>query len=395
MSPLLLAAVGAAGAGELPVSAHGDLKSFAIVSFPYEHSLLDDEVYGQAIEDVRLRLRLDLPADWRIEGHHAVSVVVGSTTGFGATGAGVATSAPQLVDLDWEVDGSVLRGRTDRLFVQGELGPVTVALGRQPISFGTGLAFTPLDLVSPFSPATIDSEYKPGVDAVRVSAYGGIVFQQELAAAWVGDCVVTGGCEVGLDDLSLASWSRVTIGVTDLALFLGEVHADEVVGLSLASGVGPVGLHGDASFTLPADPEVEDPFVRAVVGADGRVTTTTSLGLELYVQTLGATDPADYLTVALDDRHRRGELWAMGRSYAAVTAGQEIVPTLQSSLAVLANLEDPSVLLVPGLAWSAAENVDVSGGAWIGLGARPDGHDVKSEFGILPASVYVRMAVVR
>jgi len=390
---LLLAA--AADAGELPVSLHGDLKAFAVVSFPYEHDLLDDEIYGQSITDTRLRLRVDLPGQWRIEGHHAVSVLVGETTGFGATSTGVATSAPQTVNLDWEVDGGVLRGRTDRLYVQGELGPVTVAFGRQPVSFGTGLAFTPLDLVSPFSPATIDTEYKPGVDALRVSAYGGVSFHQELVAAWAGECVLAEGCEPEVEDLVLASWTRVTLGVTDLALFLGEVRADEVFGVSIASGVGPVGLHGDASFTLPADPETEDPFVRAVVGADTQLTSTTSVGAEVYVQTLGATDPADYLAVALDDRHRRGELWALGRTYAALSAGQEIVPTLQSSLALLANLEDPSLLVVPGLAWSAAENVDVSGGAWIGVGERPDGHDVQSEFGILPVSLYLRIAVVR
>ena len=378
---------------------NGDLKSFNLVSFPYEAPLLfpSTDPMAQAVVDGRLKGELTFNPErgprWRLLAHHAVSVVSGSAVTLGGTGA--AGTAPELVDLTWTVPegggATTVQGRTDRLLVESEAGPVTWTLGRQPVSFGTGLFFTPLDLVNPFFPGTIDTEYKPGVDALRVEAYGGLRFQQTLVAAWVGDCAVTtDGCLADSDDLALVSWSRVTLGVSDLGLFLGEVREDEVIGLSVVSALGPVGVHADASVTLPAGGG--DPFVRAVLGADGRPGPKTSLSGELYVQSNGAADPADYLLQAMGPRYVHGELWALGRFYTALSLSQELRPTLTGSLALIANVEDPSALLLPSLSASLADEVDLSAGAYVGLGARPEGLDMHSEFGLLPVTAYLRLA---
>ncbi|MCB9781054.1 MAG: hypothetical protein H6742_20965 [Alphaproteobacteria bacterium] len=405
-------AAGAAGAEpKVKAEVHGDLKAFSLVTFPYENEVAaafgfwPEDPTGQAVLDGRLKLRLDLGEDWKLEAHHDIAAVTGSATTLGGTG--VAGGAPELVDLTWTVPddptgkSTTIQGRTDRLFAQGELGPVTVGIGRQPVSFGAGMFFTPLDLVSPFFPGTIDTEYKPGVDAVRVEAYAGYAFEQRVVAAWVGDCFVTetdNGCEAGVDDLALASWTRVTVGVTDLALFLGEVYDDEVVGVSVVSGVGPVGLHGDASLTLPPghldgrDP-TEDPFVRAVVGATWRPFATSTLSGEVYVQSNGETDPAQYLVQATNARYTRGELWALGRTYVGLSWAEELRPMISGSLSAIANVEDPSALLIPSVAVSVADNASMSAGAYVGLGARPDGLQFESELGYMPVTGFVSMAM--
>lgn len=394
------------------LSVHGDLKSFTLLTLPYDNPDLEalgawpEDPQGQAILDGRLRLRADLGGSWRIEAHHAVSTVVGSAFTLGTTGA--AATAPELVDLTWTVPeegatGTTVQGRTDRLLVQGEAGPLTLALGRQPVSFGAGRFFTPLDLVSPFFPGTIDSEYKPGVDAARLDAYAGLRGQWTVVAAWVGDCSLALGpqdqaCEqAGVEDLALASWTRLTVGVSDLALFLAEVHDDEVVGLSVVSGVGPVGLYGDASLTLPpghldARAPTEDPFVRAAVGADWRPGGRTTLSAEAYLQTNGSADPADHLAQYAGARYLRGELWAAGRGYLALSLAQELRPTLQGSLALLTNVEEPSALLLPGLSASLADDVELTAGAYVGLGRRPEGLALRSELGFVPVTAYSRLA---
>lgn len=420
---LLWAAPAAAQDEPVQVRLNGDLKAFTLVTFPYDNDTLaalgvwPEDPQGQGILDGRLKLQLRGGERWRFEAHHAVSTVVGSAITLGSSGA--ALTAPELFDLTWTTpedggSGTTVQGRTDRLLLQGEFGPVTVALGRQPLSFGSGMFYTPLDLVSPFFPGTIDSEYKPGVDAAQVSIYSGYSFEQRLVVAWVGDCSLVGGGEpsasnagncarddtpdAGVEDLAVASWTRVTVGVSDLALFLGEVHDDEVVGLSVVTAVGPVGLHGDASLTLPPghldgrDP-TEDPFVRAVVGADWRPGSRTTLSGEAYVQSNGATDPADYLAQAQGDRYLRGELWALGRSYVGLSWAQELRPTITSSLAVIANVEDPSAMVIPGVNVSVADNADLSAGAYLGLGKRPEGLTFRSELGFLPTTAYARMAM--
>lgn len=399
---------------------HADLKTFTLVSFPYDAPELEavgawpTGPTGSATLVGRARLRVAFSPTTRLDVHHAVAVLPtgasGSSSGLGSTG--VALDTPELVALTWhappdpEAGGASITGRTDRLVFQVEAGPATLAVGRQPVFFGTGQMFTPLDLISPFSPATIDTEYTPGVDAVRLDTYAGLGFQQSVAAAWAGSCTpltptVDDRCEdAGLADLVLASWTRGTVGVTDLALFLGEVHDDEVIGVSLVSSVGPVGLHGDASLTLPPghldDREpTEDPFVRAVIGGDVRPGSTTSLSAEVYVQTNGADDPADYLTQAMGPRYARGELWALGRVYAALAVSQEIRPTVQGSLALIANLEDPSLLVAPALSVNVSSEVDLSAGMYLGVGARPDGLELRSELGLLPATGFVRIALYK
>ena len=48
---------------------------------------------------------------------------------------------------------------------------------------------------------------------------------------------------------------------------MGLVRGDVVGGVAFASSVGPVGLHGEATVTSPAEEAAEDdPFVRAVLG---------------------------------------------------------------------------------------------------------------------------------
>ena len=61
--------------------------------------------------------------------------------------------------------------------------------------------------------------------------------------------------------------------------------------------------------------------------------------------------------------------------------------------AVIANPLDPSVLLMPSLAWNAAENANASVGFMLGLGDRPELAGFlpipKSEFGTLPNIAFV------
>lgn len=365
----------------------GDIKAFSLLSFPYQNEELEalglwsTDPQSQSALDARLKLSWRLHPSWRFEAHKAASLVNGQSASLG--NSGVASTAEEALPLSWTVDGAPgtqLRGRVDRLLLRGELGPVVLTLGRQPVGLGSGLFFTPLDLVSPFGPAAIDSEYKPGVDAARVELYLGDRFEQTLVAAALG--------LDGLEDLVLLSSSRVTLGTTDLSLILGEVRSEEVVGLSVSGAVGALGLHGDASLTLP---EAEDPFVRAVAGFSAMPEPKGSLSGEVYVQTLGTNEPAQMLALYADPRWERGELWAVGRIYAALSYARELSPLVSANLAVIGNLEDPSAMLAPGLRVSVSDEAELSAGAYVGLGARPQGLALQSELGALPTTAFLRL----
>ncbi len=403
-------------AAAVDVDLSGDVKTFGVVAFPYEWVALDpaseaalglvgldpvDLGFGArstflGIASGRLKLRATA-GPLRLDAHH---VLVGRSPAEAdfLPGAGAAPPAPQAVDLDWEHE--VLSGRTDRLALSWRPEGWSVALGRQPLTFGTGLVFTPMDVVNPFHPATIDTEYKPGVDALRVDRFLGVGGRLTLVAAWVGPPIAD---PVLWADGILAATGQTTVGLTDLHGFAGVVRTEPVIGVGVASAVGGIGVHGDATLTLG-----EAPFVRSVAGAVWRPTPTTTLTGEAYLQTFGAARPEGYLEVATSDRFARGEVWQMGRYYASLSVAEELTPLIGGTLALVANLADPSALGVLGLTWSVADEAVVSAGAYLGLGARPDrvevGLDgagptlqdlaptVRSEFGLYPHAAYVQMS---
>lgn len=453
----------------------GHVKAFAVASLPSPVEGLPEDLLHQVLNPLPTeasgqgyldgRLTLSLTVDWmKLEGAHAITTfldansgedrinkaVVGAltgpgglsalaqlaeltdalggdasdgfslpSTGAGLVGTGVGLRAPEAFPLTWwawddPVGDLRVQGRTDRLALSLTPEGVNITLGRQPISFGSGMFFTPLDLVNPFSPATIDTEYKPGVDAVRVDAFFGFATKLTVAAAYVGQGYLYEATPEGVPTasrVSAAVYGQTLVGVTDLGLFYAANRGDHVFGGSVVSSIGPVGIHGDLTVTLPRPDLGEEVFVRAVLGVDGRPTSTTTLSGEVYVQSFGTSDVSRLFEVLGAERARRGEVWLGGPAYAALAVSQEITPLLTGSVAVISNLTDPSFLLTPSVGWNVANNVSASFGGYVGLGARPVGRELvvadlpdppaasdlsvvtpRSEFGTYPAALFVRLA---
>ena len=66
--------------------------------------------------------------------------------------------------------GSVrLLGEVDRLEIRTGFGPLSLTLGRQPVSLGSSHLLGILDVLAPFPPFALDADIKPGVDLLRVN----------------------------------------------------------------------------------------------------------------------------------------------------------------------------------------------------------------------------------
>ena len=386
----------------------GHVKMFGTALFPYDHRALPPEPVGQGIVDVRLNGSLGIGVRTKIEIAHAVTATLGSLEGASVgIGTGVAPQAAQLVDLGWEAldaDASTFRllGRTDRLFVKTGVPGLDVTIGRQPISFGQGRFFTPLDLVNPFTPAVIDTEYKPGVDGVRLDGYVGTSLMGTVAVTWADGPIHQESDTPAVERFTAAAYGQGTVGISDIGIFLGAIRGDLVTGASLATSIGAVGLFGDAALTVPTN-EDETPFFRGTFGAMWVPHPKLMTSAEAYVQTLGSTDPDDLLSTLVKDRWTRGDLWLAGVAYLGLTVSYEVTPLLNISLASIGNLTDPSAFLSTSVSWSVAENADVLAGAYVGLGSRPDElvigvepdalilPDPNSEFGLYPAFGFLQV----
>lgn len=424
---LLLAGVwvpSAQAESDLKASINGDIKTFYVATIPYDNALFEQsglmpsDPISQGILDGRLKVKAS-HGNVRVVAHHVVTSTTGGPT-FATGQTGLGAQSPQLVDLSWDgfdtagkPDAMTLTGRTDRLSLGVTMGPLTLTAGRQPVTLGHGLAFTPMDLVNPFFPTVVDQEYKPGVDALTADLYFGTSSQLSLITAYADEDPVVDAEDWAVDGMVYVLYGQHTVGRSDVGLMLGEVRNDAVVGLTIASSIGPVAVHADATYTQPDSPE-EDPFVRGVVGALWAATGDLTLSGELYHQSLGAENPDGYLSQLRTERYARGELWLAGQTYASGSVSYQVTPLILGTVAVIANAADGSALLAPNAAVSVSDEVQIVVGGFTGLGRRPAAVDqsdlvdsetgfplggdelysslgVRNEFGLYPSSVYLQM----
>ncbi|MCO4772852.1 MAG: hypothetical protein KDA24_22660 [Deltaproteobacteria bacterium] len=385
------------------VKLSGHVKAFGLGTVPYASRLMPPGAVGSAVIDARLKLKVK-PWTWLT---FSFDPTMTATLGGAATGrTGVGLSGPELVSMTaYFVDGPTfqLRFRMDRALMAVEMGPVRLTVGRQPITFGQGQMFTPMDLVAPFNPSVLDTSHKPGVDAVRADVFIGMSGKISVLGVYLGEQslgetgVPTGEDPepVDIEDVGVAVHGGGTVVTVDLHGFLGMLYGDFVGGASVYAPIGPIGLYGDVTVTVAN----KYAYPRAVVGVLVRPTPTTTVSAEIYAQRFGTTTRTNYLAMQSTERFLRGELWQAGHLYGGLVIAQEITPLVSASAVVVANLLDPSAFISGNVAWSVASNADLSAGVQIGVGKKPDEElenplfSTRSEFGLIPVTGFVQLGV--
>lgn len=270
--------------------------------------------------------------------------------------------------------------RLDRISV-GYAGERLVwRFGRQAISWGNGLLFTPMDVFNPFDPATVDQEYKPGDDML----YGQYLFRDGSdlqAVAVVRRDPLTGHTD-GQGSLAFKYHGFAGRGEFDL---LAGQHFDEPL---LAAGgnlaVGGALLRGDLTWA-----DTDGGGAWSGVASVSRSWTWAGRNLsgvlEYYRngfgQAGGRYDPEDLAAnPELLRRLARGELFTLGRNYLAASLLIEWHPLLQLTPNLFVNLDDPSALAQFVLRWDWRQDLQLLAALNLPLG--PPG----SEYGGPPTT---------
>lgn len=281
-------------------------------------------------------------------------------------------------DDDWTVSHAI-----DRAVIHYTAPAFEVRLGRQAIGFGGARLFNAADLFAPLGPASIDSEFKGGVDAVQLIAPLGELHEVALIAV--------GNTEAMAEGLYLARWRGMFDGF-DLGLMAGATYARPTLALEAAGDLGGLGWYIEASARV--DPDGDDhSALRATAGLDHHFPIGLRLIGELHYNSPGSLDPQAALTVQQRQPYTAGEVYLLGELYAGLLASYELHPLATLNLSWLQNLGDGSALAGPAIAWDFAQEVSLGAGALIPLGDRmtlgPGGlPTVHSEFGLYPTVVY-------
>jgi len=319
-----------------------------------------------------------------------------------------------------------LREAVDWAYVSVVLGPVTLTAGRQPISFGRGKMFNPTDLVSTFSITEVDTEFKPGSDALRVDwtmgpttlltvvAAAGRHADQSLLEQLTGAAAPEE--ELSLAGSSFAARVQQTKTPVEVGLLAALIRNDLVLGVDGVYDVGPFDVYAEVTVTFPTEhsltPNTVDPglpaalglaglqtdpvVVRALVGATFKPHADITIGPELYFNGFGARDKEQYLYVAMSQRVAVGEQSTLGMLYLGGLCMWEAHPLLTLTAVGLFNLRDPSGLVSLGGSYNVASNVEIKAGLYLPLGRVPDISKPplpvpRSEFGMYPHFFFVEL----
>ncbi len=251
-------------------------------------------------------------------------------------------------------DKNAVLARLDRVSIAYSSDKAVIRFGRQAISWGNSLLFTPMDILNPFDPAAVDKEYKTGDDML----YGQYLFDNgnDLQAVTVVRRNPVSG-EVEGDQSSLALKYHGFWAGREYDLLAAQHYGEALLAVGLSGDLGGAVLRGD----LVWNDTDSGAIYSAVAGLDyswvggGRNWMGT---VEYFYNGFGQAD-SDYSAAGLAanpellERLARGELFNIGRHYLGASVTLEATPLLNLTPNIFVNLIDPSAYaqLVASYSW--------------------------------------------
>jgi hypothetical protein len=364
----------------------GFLSEFAALTHvPYDTAGVVPEYSGQNAGVLRFEWTGQAGDNVSFELHNRFFHRLSTTEQAASSGLGLGTSVAPDRTLDARTafvdEGDILvEHDLDRAVVNWFTPLGDVYVGRQAITWGNSNLFPVADVWTRFSPFELDTSQKRGVDAVRFIGYPGGI-ELDVVLEWTDLDAPGGGVR--------AAWTldrAESYGA--LAWYGDRLHGFMGLGLDL----DVVRAHGE--FNLPFDPETGTlELPRAVFGVDYLSQEFTAL-IEYHYSGPGASDPDGYLAEAQDRDVVDGERYLFGRHYLGGTVAWVPNETYTLSLSSIANLLDPSAIVIPTATVNVSQNVSASAGAYIGVGERPTlvpTPGLNSEFGPAGETYFLQM----
>ena len=337
----------------------GGHTKFSLTSQAYPDQSLFRDLVGSSTLDATGDLRLNLKRNvgrWSFDAAYQLLALNGDSVELGRAlpdgtdifFPGLPDDSRRLFDLTDVMRDSgktIVLHRLDRLTLGYTSEKAVVRFGRQALSWGNGLFYAPMDLVNPFDPAAVDTEYKGGDDMLYVQYLRDS--GDDVQGAYVARRDLVSG-DVEADESTAAVKYHGFLGEAEFDLLLAQNYGDTVVGLGMSKSVGGAILRGDVVVT---DSDL-DTYVRLVTNLtyswnwfDRNMSGAVEYFFNGFGQRSGRYDSASLANNPdLVNRITRGELFSIGRHYVAASVMIEMTPLWGLTPTVLVNVSDPSGL---------------------------------------------------
>ncbi|MBT8079867.1 MAG: hypothetical protein KJO31_14915 [Gammaproteobacteria bacterium] len=353
----LLAVATSPSLAELRQEFGGHVKSRIVGQFVPTDSVLHG-LTGSASFDLENDLRINYKASsgrWGVDAAYQVFALYGDRVDYSRDlAAALSPGRLQSDDRRWlqltsvvEDDGKfAVVHRIDRASIDYKSPNIVLRFGRQAISWGNGLFFSPLDIVNPFDPTVIDTEYKAGDDML----YGQYLFDNgdDVQAAYVVRRDLLSG-DVDSSQATAAIKYHRMIGDGEIDLLVAKSFDDYTLAIGGNLGVGGAVLRGDLVVTDTEDGlegQLVANYSYSWMWGERNISGAVEYFYNGFGQPGGAYSPAELAeNPELLRRVARGDLFSLGRHYLAGSLSIEMTPLWLLVPTVFANLQDPSGFL--------------------------------------------------
>ncbi|MCH1557368.1 MAG: hypothetical protein L7T26_14200 [Pseudomonadales bacterium] len=271
----------------------------------------------------------------------------------------------------------------DRFNVQIQTESYDVTIGRQAIAFGSARFINPIDVFLPFNLRTFNTEYRTGVDAIRVQRAWGDLGEIDVGLVFGADA----DPETSAAFLQL----RNNVAGKDFNFSLIEYAEQTLVGGGMQSELGSLGFWLEAAYV-----DGESNYVRASTGVDYAFNEVIFGMVEYHFNGAGSRQSEDYLSLYETQPYQRGGVFLLGERYVIPSLAVQVSPLLSFSVQGIFNLEDNSNYTMLSAEYNVAENVYMDFGAYVfsgrGLMLSPQQSlMLGSEYGANPNMLYASL----
>ncbi len=260
--------------------------------------------------------------------------------------------------------------RLDRLNLSYSNNAVVMRLGRQALTWGSGLVFHPMDLVNPFQPVATDTVYKRGTDMAYLQwlLADGSDIQLVALPHKTRDTQDPDG-----NQPTTAVFANIAGDTLQWNLLLAKDRADSVL------GVGVSGPWAGAVWNLQVIPTylarhtTRTSVLMNLSNAGTFLDRNITSFIEYYHNGFGESGSEYSLSDLNADlllRLRRGQLFVSGRDYVSAGATLEWTPLLQLLPTIIFNLQDHSSLVDLQLSRSLGNDTNFKAGLRFAIGGR-------------------------
>lgn len=269
-----------------------------------------------------------------------------------------------------------------------------VSVGRQAVDWGAGRFWQPMNVFGAFAPTDLDTDYKAGIDSVRVNYYPSTFSSLDFVVAFSPEDDPT------FHESYAAYYRKQFEKLGEISFLLGKVLNNDVQGLAIESEWRGMGLRMEGvHYQLDTNSFIKESALFWFAGADYLFANGTLLTLEYYHNDFGASKESDLATQLTNPLIFVGIQPNLGEQMLGLSLNKDLNPLLNLNYSVLAselegvNSSSHSTFLHQlNFSYSLNDEADVLFSLLTTNGKRDNFLTLpQSEFGHVPESVSMRL----